>query len=99
MREWSAEVAVGLQLARRLITGQFPELEPRSLRLLAEGWDNAVWVSKEAGVMATAASALPVLSPSRRTRRPVDEHYQTPSSRTSAPAAIEAPTRPENPSG
>jgi aminoglycoside phosphotransferase (APT) family kinase protein len=47
VREWSAEAAVDLQLVRRLVTGQFPELEPRSLRLLAEGWDNAVWVVDE----------------------------------------------------
>lgn len=34
-------------LVRRLVGGQFPELELRSLRLLAEGWDNAVWVVDE----------------------------------------------------
>jgi aminoglycoside phosphotransferase (APT) family kinase protein len=44
VREWSADVEVGEDLARRLIRGQFPELELGSLSLLAEGWDNAVWV-------------------------------------------------------
>lgn len=44
MREWSAEVTVGRELARRLIREQFPELELRSLRLLGEGWDNTVWL-------------------------------------------------------
>jgi aminoglycoside phosphotransferase (APT) family kinase protein len=47
VREWSAEVAVDADLARQLIRSQFPELEVRSLRLLAEGWDNAVWVVDE----------------------------------------------------
>jgi aminoglycoside phosphotransferase (APT) family kinase protein len=43
---WSAEVELDEGLVRRLI-GQFPELPVRSLRLLAEGWDNAVWVANE----------------------------------------------------
>jgi aminoglycoside phosphotransferase (APT) family kinase protein len=47
VREWSAEVAVDALLARRLIGGQFPELELGSLRLLAQGWDNAVWLVDE----------------------------------------------------
>jgi aminoglycoside phosphotransferase (APT) family kinase protein len=42
--EWSADVEVDAALVRRLVGGQFPELELRSLRPLAEGWDNAVWV-------------------------------------------------------
>jgi aminoglycoside phosphotransferase (APT) family kinase protein len=44
VREWSAEVTVGVELARRLIGEQFPELELRSLRLLGEGWDTTVWL-------------------------------------------------------
>lgn len=44
MREWSAEIAVGEELARRLIEEQFPELERRSFRLIGEGWDNTVWL-------------------------------------------------------
>ena len=47
MREWSADVAVDEELVRRLIRGQFPELDLRSLRLVAEGWDNAVWLVDE----------------------------------------------------
>jgi aminoglycoside phosphotransferase (APT) family kinase protein len=43
---WSAEVELDEALVRRLI-GQFPELTVQSLRLLAEGWDNAVWVADE----------------------------------------------------
>jgi aminoglycoside phosphotransferase (APT) family kinase protein len=41
--EWSAEVVVDEALARRLL-GQFPELAVDSLELVAEGWDNAVWL-------------------------------------------------------
>jgi aminoglycoside phosphotransferase (APT) family kinase protein len=47
VREWSAEVSVDADIVRRLISGQFPELELCSLSLLAEGWDNAVWVVDE----------------------------------------------------
>jgi aminoglycoside phosphotransferase (APT) family kinase protein len=44
MREWSAEVDVDEELARRLIGAQFPELEAGSMRVLGEGWDNIVWL-------------------------------------------------------
>ena len=44
MHEWSPEVVVDRELARALIAGQFPELEPRTLELLGEGWDNSVWL-------------------------------------------------------
>ena len=47
MPEWAPEVTVDAELARRLIGGQFPELEPASLRLLGEGWDNTVWLVDE----------------------------------------------------
>jgi aminoglycoside phosphotransferase (APT) family kinase protein len=43
---WSAEVAVDDELARAILA-QFPELEVGSLRRLAEGWDNTVWVVNE----------------------------------------------------
>ena len=46
MPVWSAEVELDEGLVRRLI-GQFPELPVESLRLLAEGWDNAVWLVDE----------------------------------------------------
>jgi aminoglycoside phosphotransferase (APT) family kinase protein len=41
--EWRAEVAVDEGLVR-LLVGQFPDLPLESVRLLGEGWDNAVWV-------------------------------------------------------
>ena len=44
MPEWSAEVTVDADLARRLIAEQFPELALDSLRLLGEGWDTTVWL-------------------------------------------------------
>jgi aminoglycoside phosphotransferase (APT) family kinase protein len=47
VREWSAEILVDADLARRLIRGQFPELPVRTLRLIAEGWDNTVWLVDE----------------------------------------------------
>jgi len=43
VREWSAEVVVDESLARRLLS-QFPDLAVDSLELIAEGWDNAVWL-------------------------------------------------------
>jgi aminoglycoside phosphotransferase (APT) family kinase protein len=43
---WAAEVVVDEGLVRRLL-GRFPGLEVRSLRRLAEGWDNSVWVVNE----------------------------------------------------
>jgi aminoglycoside phosphotransferase (APT) family kinase protein len=42
--EWSAEVTVDADLARRLIAEQLPELELSSLRLLGEGWDCTAWL-------------------------------------------------------
>ena len=45
MRAWHAEIVVDEKLARRLIEAQFPEVELRSLKHLAEGWDNTVWVA------------------------------------------------------
>lgn len=50
MAEWTAEVTVGEELARRLIGEQFPDLAARSARLLAEGWDNTVWLVDETWV-------------------------------------------------
>lgn len=46
MPVWAAEIVVDERLVRRLLA-QFPELEVRSLRRLAEGWDNGVWVVDE----------------------------------------------------
>ena len=47
MRQWTAELTVGEDLARRLITRQFPEVGAGALRLLGEGWDNTVWLVDE----------------------------------------------------
>jgi aminoglycoside phosphotransferase (APT) family kinase protein len=47
MHEWEPELVVGIALAERLIRTQFPQLEFGSLRLLAEGWDNAVYAVDE----------------------------------------------------
>jgi aminoglycoside phosphotransferase (APT) family kinase protein len=44
---WSADVTVDEVLVRRLIGEQFPELELGSLKPVAEGWDNAVWLVDE----------------------------------------------------
>jgi aminoglycoside phosphotransferase (APT) family kinase protein len=44
---WSAEVTVDGALVRRLVGGQFPELELDSLELVGEGWDNTVWLVDE----------------------------------------------------
>jgi aminoglycoside phosphotransferase (APT) family kinase protein len=46
VREWSAEVTVDAELARRLIREQFT-WEVGSLRILGEGWDNIVWLVDE----------------------------------------------------
>jgi aminoglycoside phosphotransferase (APT) family kinase protein len=46
MPVWSPELAVDERLVRRLLD-QFPELDLRTLRKLAEGWDNSVWVVDE----------------------------------------------------
>lgn len=47
MREWEPELVVGPALAEQLIRTQIPQLEFGSLRLLAEGWDNAVYAVDE----------------------------------------------------
>ncbi len=44
MPEWDPEIAVDEALARRLIALQFPELRRASVRALAAGWDNTVFV-------------------------------------------------------
>jgi aminoglycoside phosphotransferase (APT) family kinase protein len=44
---WDSEIEVGEELARALITEQFPELDVTSLRRIGEGWDNTVWATGE----------------------------------------------------
>ena len=46
MRDWTAELVVDEELARRLL-GQFRQLEIESLRALAEGWDYGIWLVNE----------------------------------------------------
>jgi len=43
---WTPDLAVDERLVRELLA-QFPELDGASLRLLATGWDNSVWVVAE----------------------------------------------------
>jgi aminoglycoside phosphotransferase (APT) family kinase protein len=43
---WTAELVVDEQLARRLLA-QFPELEIESMRAFAEGWDYTIWLVNE----------------------------------------------------
>src|SRR3954471_20535532 len=45
VREWTAEITVGEELARRLIADQFPQVSVEPLVLLGEGWDNTVWLA------------------------------------------------------
>src|SRR5262245_4435061 len=47
MPEWTPELVVDEAFARRLISTWFPEIGTRSLTLLAEGWDNSVWVAED----------------------------------------------------
>jgi aminoglycoside phosphotransferase (APT) family kinase protein len=47
MPEWDADLEIDASLVRALLEEQFPDLDASSARLLAEGWDNAVWVVEE----------------------------------------------------
>jgi aminoglycoside phosphotransferase (APT) family kinase protein len=47
MPQWDADVTIDVELVRRLLDDQFPELDASSARLLGEGWDNSVWVVDE----------------------------------------------------
>jgi aminoglycoside phosphotransferase (APT) family kinase protein len=58
VHEWSPEVVVDRELARGLIAVQFPELEPRTLALLGEGWDNSVWLVDDRWVFRFPRRAL-----------------------------------------
>jgi len=50
MAQWAAEAHVDTALAKRLVSTQFPPLPERSLRLLSEGWDYAVYLVDETWV-------------------------------------------------
>jgi aminoglycoside phosphotransferase (APT) family kinase protein len=45
VHEWSPDLVVDEELARHLIATRLPELEIHTLALVAEGWDNAVWLA------------------------------------------------------
>lgn len=47
MPAWDADIAVDASLVRSVLAEQFPELAADSVRPLAEGWDNAVWLVEE----------------------------------------------------
>ncbi len=47
MKPWEAEIDVDEQLARRLISTQFPELEGATIRRIGSGWDNAAYLVEE----------------------------------------------------
>jgi aminoglycoside phosphotransferase (APT) family kinase protein len=47
--DWTAELVVDEELARRLLA-QFPELEAESVRPFAEGWDYTIWLVDETWV-------------------------------------------------
>ena len=47
MPEWDADIAIDEELVRTLLAEQFPELELRAVRLVGEGFDNAVWLIDE----------------------------------------------------
>jgi aminoglycoside phosphotransferase (APT) family kinase protein len=44
---WDAEREVDEALARALIDEQFPRLDTSELRLLGQGWDNTVWLTRD----------------------------------------------------
>ncbi len=41
---WRADVALGGEQVKELLSKQFPELAPHSLELLGAGWDNTAWL-------------------------------------------------------
>ncbi|HEU5003780.1 MAG TPA: phosphotransferase [Actinomycetota bacterium] len=45
MPEWTPEIDVDADLARRLVGTQFPEVDTTSLEAFGEGWDNVLWLT------------------------------------------------------
>ena len=60
MPEWSAEISVDPELARRLIREQFPELQFKTVRLLGTGWDNTVHLIDDTWVFRFPRRAIAV---------------------------------------
>jgi aminoglycoside phosphotransferase (APT) family kinase protein len=90
MPVWDPEIVVDEPLARRLIADQFPQLAPRDLRLLGEGWDSTVWRSGEwtwrfprrqvvVPMLEREVRQLPRLQPLLPLQIPVPVHAGTPS--------------------
>lgn len=68
MPEWSPDVAVDKRLVHRLLRAQFPDLAELPLRLLAEGWDNAVWLVGERWVFRIPRRAIAIPGVEREIR-------------------------------
>src|SRR3989338_9917979 len=49
-KPWTAERAISLEQARKLIEIQFPELIPLQLELLGNGWDNTAYLANNSWV-------------------------------------------------
>ena len=87
---WDAEITLTADDVRRLLSPQFPALPLRGLRLLAEGWDNAVWVvndqwafrfprvSRAVPYLETEIAVLPRLAPLLPLPIPVPEFVGRP---------------------
>ena len=92
MPEWDADLVVDEALVRALLGEQFPELDGSTARLLAEGWDNAVWVVEErwafrfprreiaVPLVAREAAILPRLAPLLPVPVPAPTHLGRPGS-------------------
>jgi aminoglycoside phosphotransferase (APT) family kinase protein len=93
MADWKADVEVDEAIVRALVGTQFPDVSLDGLALLAEGWDNAVWVTGEgtafrfprrevaiAGV-AREIAVLPALAPRLPLPIPVPELVGHPADR------------------
>ena len=50
IKPWTAEKAISLQEAKKLIENQFPELMPLQLELLGNGWDNTAYLANNSWV-------------------------------------------------
>lgn len=68
MSEWRAEIVADEALARRLVGGQFPDLDGGAFCLLGEGWDNTVWLVDERWVFRFPRRAVAVPAVERQRR-------------------------------
>lgn len=65
MAEWAPERVVDEQLARRLVTKQFPDIAADVLEPLGEGWDMTVWLVDRAWVFRFPRRAIVVAGAER----------------------------------